>query len=201
MRFSRRAKIVVLAIVIAGSFGAYAVGSRGWFSGGIPEEFMKARSEGALISQNIVDLTNGVSASLQEINTLDAKGDYENALVLTNTLMEQSQEVRRKATDLSRQMEVMARALPGIDSDDARQAALDSISDRLALLSRLVNYSSYLTDLLNALRNRFSGIPTHASDVSNLVREINAEVTAVNNFNREAGDAMNRFDSIVRGNR
>ena len=105
--------------------------------------------------------------------------------------------MKTRAQDLSAQLEKMTGALAEIESPEARALALESITDRLALISRLLSYSDYLSNLLTTLSDRFSGMKD-STDVQKIIGQINAEVTAINNFNRQAGQAMDRFDEIVR---
>lgn len=166
-------------------------------SGGVPQAFTDARMKGALISQNIVNLSNQSTLDLVKINEYDAQGNYTEALNLTTEVIVRSQEIRDQAVELSSQVEEMTRALNNLDSFDARQAALESISNRLALLSRLINYSGYLGQLLDVLRNNFTGKTYDGKEVTFLIDQINAEVRAINSFNSQAGQAMDRFDKIV----
>jgi len=69
----------------------------------------------------------------------------------------------------------------------------------MAIISRLFSYSDYLAQLSKVLQDHFREIPNNAS-VAQLVTQINAEVTAINSFNRLASDSMSRFDKAV-GNR
>ena len=164
----------------------------------VPPEFNEARLQGAMISQAIVDTSNNLSRDIAQVNDLDAKGDYAGALRLTLELVNSSQEIRAKAVELSAELEKMTKALSSIDSTSARQAALESISSRLALISRLINYSDETLKLLQALENKFSGAKKGDAKVADAVNQINAEVAAINNFNREATEAMTRFDAIVK---
>jgi hypothetical protein len=66
---------------------------------------------------------------------LDKSGDYTNALVITTNIITKNQTLHDQALSLSGQIEAMAKSLPDISSSDARQAALDAISSRLALVS------------------------------------------------------------------
>ena len=78
------------------------------------------------------------------------------------------------------------------------RAALESISSRLALINQLINYSADLSRLEEALRGRFAGTGTTSpAEITALVNQINTDVNAINNFNSQAGQAMDRFDGIV----
>jgi len=192
---SRRFKIALAAVIIAaGCYGAVRL----WkFSAGIPQDFTDSRLQGALIAQNIVNLSNQSVSDLTKINDLDSSRKFADALKLTENVIKQGQEIRDQAVALSREIEKMTKALSDIDSLGARQAALESITNRLALISRLINYSGYLGQLLDTLRNRFAGNVLGDHQVAQLVGQINAEVQAINSFNSQAGQAMDRFDKIV----
>ncbi len=192
--FSRRTKIsfAVIAVIVFGFFGA-----RLWNLGGsIPKEFIDARIQGATISQSIVNLSNQSVADLESINALDNTNNFSRATELTEKVIQQSKDIRSQAVDLSNQVSKMTQALSGIKSFEARQAALEAISSRLAMISRLINYSDYLSQLLSALQLRFSGKPGDHR-VAAIIIQINGEVTAINSFNNQATQAMNRFDRIV----
>jgi len=189
-------KLILLIVFVLLVGGGYAVVSF-WSGGGVPQAFTDARLKGALIAQNIVNLSNQSTLDLMKINEYEVQGNYTEALNLTTDVVKQSQGIRDQAVELSSQIEEMTKALSGLDSLEARQAALESISNRLALLSRLINYSGYLGQLLDVLRNNFTGKIYNDKAVSFLIDQINAEVRAINNFNGQAGQAMDRFDKIV----
>jgi len=90
----------------------------------------------------------------------------------------------------------MTNDLPKIKSADAQQAALQSITIRLAVINELISYSNDLDKLLAVLQARFSGTPEANATVENIVSQINADVNLINTFNAQAGQAMDKFDSI-----
>ena len=194
-KFSRRTKIILtfVAIVAAG----YAIVKFTQGSGAVPQDFSDARMQGAIIAQNIVNLSNQSTATLEQVGALDEKGDYAGALALTTNLVTQSQDIRDQAVALSGQIEAMTKALSDISDFNARQAALESISNRLALINQLINYSGDTGKLLETLRERFTGTGGTGAGVQALVNQINTDVNAINNFNSQAGQAMDRFDAIV----
>ena len=199
MKFVMRHKRWFIALVALG-LGVYFVGKAGFFGPTIPSEFESARLQGALIAESIVSLSKKSTESLRHVNELEAQSNFTEASNLIADLVKESQEIRRKAVELSGELERMTQALSSINSFDARQAALESIANRLALINRLINYSSYLSDLLNVLDKRFSGDPGNGQEIETLVSQINAEVIAINSFNEQAGQAMSRFDAVIRGN-
>ncbi|HEX4104416.1 MAG TPA: hypothetical protein VHZ04_03010 [Candidatus Paceibacterota bacterium] len=194
-KLSRRTKIIIafVAIVVAG----YLVVHFTQKSAAVPQNFTDARSQGAIIAQNIVNLSNQSTAQLEQVDQLDQQGDYEDALAIVTTLVTQSTDIRNQAVDLSTQVENMTQALSGISDFDAQQAALEAISNRLALINQLINYSGDLANLLSVLQGRFSGSGGTNTQVTTLVNQINTDVNAINNYNSQATQAMDKFDSIV----
>ena len=192
---SRRTKyILIFVAIVAVGYGIIRLVEG---ESGVPQDFTDARMQGAIIAQNIVNLSNQSTATLEQINTLDQKQDYANALTLTTGLVTQSQEIRDQAVELSAQIEEMTKSLSDVADVNAQQAALESIANRLALINQLINYSGDLGKLLNILQNRFSGQGGTSAEVTALVNQINTDVNAINNFNAQAGQAMDRFDTIV----
>ncbi|MEY4731620.1 MAG: hypothetical protein RL681_566 [Candidatus Parcubacteria bacterium] len=194
---TRKIKIFLALVVIVA--GGYIAGSRLGLSSsnGATDDFKDARAQGAVMAQDIVNLSNGLQADLERVNKLESEQNYAEALTTTVELLKRTQDVKAKALELSKQLERMTGALAKIDSPLARQAALESISNRLALIGRLLSYSDYLSQLFTSLNLRFSGQAIQPNQIKNIIAQVNAEVTAVNNFNREASQAMDRFDAIV----
>ncbi len=192
---SRRTKVIAGFIaIIAVGYGVITL----WQSrNDVPQDFTQARQQGAVIAQQIVDLSSQSTADLQKVNDYDKQGDYTDALTLTTQIVTQSQELRDEAVELSNQVSAMTRSLSDISSFDAQQAALESISSRLALINQLVNYSGDLGKLLDVLQNHFTGKTWSNTDVQTLVDQINTDVNAINNYNAQANRSMDTFDKIV----
>lgn len=193
--FSRQTKnfIGVTGLAIAG-----VLIFRFMSSPGMPKEFVDARIQGAMISQNIVTLSNQSVDDIEKINQLDQQGNYLEATNVALEAIQKSKDIRSQAVELSNQVSKMTSSLSDIQSFEARQAALEAISNRLALISRLINYSDYLNQLLQELQNKFAGQSSNKK-IESVIRQINDEVTAINSFNGQATQAMNRFDAIVNG--
>lgn len=176
--------------------GGYAVYRIIAFAYSTPRDFEDARLKGAQVSQEIVDLSNTIKSELAEVNQLDKQWNYTEALSKVTEVSKQTEEIRAKAVELSNELQIMTSALPKIGGEDAKQAVLESVSNRLALISKLINYSDYTYQLVSMLRDKFSGTWHSQEQVSQLVDQINAEVTAVNAFNQSAIAAMARFDKL-----
>jgi hypothetical protein len=192
--FSRRTKIIAaFIIIVAAGYGLVLF----WQSqNGVPENFTVARTQGAIIAQTIVNDSNQSTDGLNAINKYDQEGDYTDALASTTALINQSTGLRTEAVQLAVQVQKMSTEIPNIKSTDAQQAAIQSMTNRLALINELITYSNDLDHLLAVLQARFSGTPQPNGEVANIVSQINADVNMINNFNTQAGQAMDKFDSI-----
>lgn len=193
-KFSRRTKIIVafVAIVAVGYGINWYLQSRNT----VPVTFTAARTQGAIIAQTIVNNSNQATNELATINQYDQEGNYKDALASTTALINESGDLRNQAVQLSQQIGQMTQDLSSIKSVDAQQAALESISSRLALINELVTYSADLNHLLTVLQSRFNGTYVPNDEVTGIVNQINTDVNAINNFNIQAERAMDKFDSI-----
>lgn len=205
-KLSRRTKwIVSFIVVIVAGYGLVLF----WQSqNGIPIAFMNARTQSAVIAENIVNISNQSDQTLEQVNADDAKGDYADALTLVSSTIAQSTQMRNQAVQLSNQIETMTQALSGVNSFPAQQAALEAISAHLALINQLINYSNDLENLLIALQARFEGVPVgagggtgsggSATTIQTLVNQVNTDVAAINNYNNQASQAMQQFDTLTK---
>ena len=192
--FSRRTKIIAaFIIIVAVGYGLVLF----WqWQNGVPASFTAARVQGAIIAQTIVNDSNQSTDGLNAINKYDQEGDYTDALASTTALINQSAGLRNEAVQLAAQVQQMSTDIPNIKSSDAQQAAVQSMTNRLAVINELITYSNDLDHLLAVLQSRFSGTPQPNTEVANIVSQINADVNMINNFNTNAGQAMDKFDSI-----
>ena len=190
--FSRRTKIIAaFIIIVAVGYGLVLF----WqWQNGVPASFTAARVQGAIIAQTIVNDSNQSTDELNAINKYDQEGDYTDALASTTALINQSAGLRNEAVQLAAQVQQMSTDIPNIKSTDAQQAAVQSMTNRLAVINELITYSNDLDHLLAVLQSRFSGTPQPNTEVANIVAQINADVNMINNFNTQAGQAMDKFD-------
>jgi len=190
-KFSRRTKIIAAFIILI--IVGYGLALFWKAENKVPAQFTAARLQGAIIAQTIVNNSNQSTDELQAINKGDQDGNYSAALASTTDLISQSAGLRTEAIQLSAQVGQMTSDLPDITSQPAQQAALESISSRLAVINELDH-------LLTVLQSRFSGTPVPNDEVTGIVNQINTDVNAINNFNAQAGQAMDQFDTIEKGN-
>ena len=193
---SQRTKIIVIFVIII-VIGSGAAALLWQSQNQVPQSFTDARLKGAAIAENIVQMSSSSTDELSQVNTLDNQGNYTDALTKTTDLVTQSQALRDQAVQLSNQIGAMTQALSGVNSTEAQQAAFESIADQLALINQLIDYSGDLDKLLLTLQNHFTGKAWQPNDVTADINQINTDVAAINNFNSQATQAMQKFDKIV----
>lgn len=198
MTLSRRHKIVIgMAVVLIGG-GIYAVAESTLTSQASLQKFGDARAQGAVVADAIVGLSNRFGSDLGAIHQLDQEHAYADALVKTNELLARSEEMRTKAKELSDSLGTMTQTLQVLQPVEARQAALDSIAQRLILIDHLIRYSESLRELVGVLQARFTGSQISDANVRLLVDQVNVEVAAINNLNKNAVASMDRFDQLTK---
>ena len=161
----------------------------------IPESFTESRRNSAIVAKEIVALTETSLANLDKIASYDREYRFNSALALVRGELERSKEARRKAVQLTTQLGLMARAAGGITPVSIRNLAIEAIGNEISLVSHLMVYSDSLNSLLQTLEYKFSGdIKYDASDVQDLVKNMNQEAMEINRLNNSFSDKMANFD-------
>jgi predicted RND superfamily exporter protein len=193
-KIPKRARIAVIfaAIVLVGYFIFHFASID---PKSVPEEFLMARQEASLIASEIVSLSDESAANLSDILRFDQEQKYSEALALISEELERNRQAREKAIGLSSQLEIMATNISGISPDSAGQAALQAVSSEAALISRLITYNDYLNQLLEALREKLTGI-SNGNSIPDLVSKINDEAKAINDLDKKFNDLIKEFDSF-----
>ncbi|MBI2514797.1 hypothetical protein HYV91_01230 [Candidatus Wolfebacteria bacterium] len=192
-KLPRQARILILfLIIILAAFFVLrflAVEPRN-----IPQDFLRARQEASLIAQDIVVFSNESSKRIEEVSRLDEERKYTEALVLISAELERNKQAREKAIELSGQLEIMAKNLAQISPSAAGQKALEALSSETALISRLIIYNDYLTQLLEILREKFLG-RNEGDKIQELLGKANDEARAINDLNGKFNEVMRAFDA------
>jgi uncharacterized phage infection (PIP) family protein YhgE len=198
MQLTKRRLMLFLSIFALLLIGYFVIRGVMAARNAVPADFQEARSRGAVISQDIVNISNEINEEIVQINDLEKAKKYKEALAAVSSLEQDAQEVRDRAADLSKELKIMAENLESLSPEEARQEALDSISYRLDLLNHLITYTEQLNQLSATLTRRLQNRNTPVGNIPLLVSQINEEIKAINNFNSLAGQAMDRFDAVVR---
>ena len=194
LKIPRRLRIFIIFILLI--LAAYLV-ARIFFieTKTVPDDFLRARKEASLISQDIIGFSNKSSDNLNKIFELDKKGNYVEALDLLAQEIENKRQARKRAIELSAQLEKMAKSVPEISPTSASQSAIQAISSETALISRLITYNDYLFQLSEVLRSKFLGQTKNSSErILELINKINEEVRVINELDRKFNEVMEDFD-------
>ncbi|MGB9608768.1 MAG: hypothetical protein ACPL3E_00115 [Minisyncoccia bacterium] len=196
MNFLRQKKLYLFFAVII--LGGYAV-SKFIFSEGvnIPENFTKSRMQAALVSEDVIKISEDIKNNVSKINALDNEKKYNEAFSLLNETNIKILDIRKKAIELSSQLEIMTKELNNIKARGAETFAISAVTNRLTIINHLINYSDYLFQLNLALQDRFYG-KNNRDQILSLIEKINNEVQAINQANEQANLDMEKFDQALK---
>lgn len=164
----------------------------------VPSDFTDARVRGAAIAENVMVLSKKTLGRLDAIAEHDRNRRTAEALLLVSQEVLESGKMREEAARLASQLERMARALPSIKPEVARQLATEAISAEVALVSRLMTHNALLAELFDILKMKLESRASNVDGrVNELINQINSEAGAINQFNKRFRDALEEFDRIV----
>ena len=197
MRRSTRRAISIAAVIVLALAGYFTYKYFGASAAQVPAGFADARAKGGAISEDIVRLSEELKGDIARANDLDKQRKFKEAGEVTAAAGVKVGDIRARALELVSELERMTGALPQIRNADARAAATDSIANRLELIKHLITYTEKVTDFLVALEEHFGGAKNEQV-IEQLLYDINLEVEAINEFNRKAAEAMQRFDDLLK---
>jgi hypothetical protein len=163
----------------------------------ISEAFNSSRMQTALISEDIINLSNQIRNGVLQVNELEAKNNYNEVFNTINEINLKILNVRAKAIELSKELQTMTLELNNIKAGGAEKFALTSITNRVTIINHLITYSDYLFQLNLALEKRFYG-KNNKDEILSLINKINAEVDAINEANEKAKADMQKFDEALK---
>jgi hypothetical protein len=137
-----------------------------------------------------------ITADIAKFN--ESNLTYAQASSTIGGILNRVAEIRQQAVQLAAELGIMARALPDIRSVSARSAAMESISQRLSLVSSLIEYTDDVTNFATALRLNLENGVNNDKEITQLIKDINAEVETINQLNRQSNESMERFDQLAR---
>ena len=163
----------------------------------VPESFSSARLQGAAIASEIVDITSQSNSKLQQVSHYDRVGDYQAALNVVGSI-EANGGVSERATQLTKELEIMARSLPEIYPEEARTRAQSAILAEVQLVNKLLAYNALYGQLLEEVRLKLrahaNGVSSPGVDLQSRIKDINREIRNINILNQEFLDSMKDFD-------
>lgn len=188
-------RIVIFFVIILSAFIVFRVSGAG-DNRFVPHSFLEARTNGSMIAELIVQLSDESVKNLQEINNHDKEGNFALASDLVRAELRRNNEARAKALDLSKQLEQMTIGLRAVQPEQAQLLVTQAISYEISLINRLLTYNDYLNQLLSTLQSRFDGTGGSSGMVSQLLQNLNTEAQAINDLNAKYTATMGEFDRI-----
>lgn len=164
----------------------------------LPGEFSDARIKGAEIAGKIVELSRDTLSQLDQVSQYDQKRKAARALAAIAKALDSNRESQIQAIQLSSQLTAMAENIPRVQPADARYLATEAVTAETTLVSRLIYYNNYLTQLFEALKVKFQNPDVQYLDgqVNDLINKINDEAKAINLLNKQFTSTMAEFDAI-----
>jgi len=186
--------VAIVAVLGTASFFGYRYW---WGVKFVPEEFVSARREGALVAGKIVFLVHQSLAGLEQVGGLDELVKYSPAVDLTLKELERNEKARQEAILLSGHLGVMAAFLPQIKPSSARSLATEAIGHEVNLVNHLITFHDLLNRLFLLLRDKFTGrVKDSDRGVKELLARLNEEIKTINNLNLRFESLMEDFDGI-----
>lgn len=197
-----RWKFVVFLVILLGIGAAlFFISERKKNAPYVPPEFLEARTQTGLISENIVGIASASIENLHAIREEDVAGDYAGALDLVSSEMKRNEAAREEALKLSYELTHLAEQLSYVRPEEAVQTGLRAALCGTQITQHLINYNTYTNELLGALQARFAtkdfGGEQSSEKVQGLIDKMNQEAEAINTLNRDYKKEMTSFDSMT----
>ncbi len=184
--------VAVVILIVLGILYATSL----WASRGIPQRFVDARKNAALVSSDIVRLANETNDKIAQINVLEIKGKKSDALALIQDARTSNGAAYTKAFELSQNLKTLAESLGDIHSPGEQRIAYEAIAIELSLVSEFISYTQALNTFLGNLTTL---ILDNTIQNQNIVRTdisaVNEKTSSINNLNSQFTEKMKTFDS------
>lgn len=164
----------------------------------LPGEFSEARIKGSDVAQRIVEISRDNLALLDEVAKYDRVSNHPEALIAISRAIIQNRDNQVEAIRLSEQLTAMAEQAPRIRPLRAKEIATEAVAAEVALVSRLIYYNSYLSQLFETLKVKFEKpwVAYLDGQVNDLINKINDEAQAINELNKKFVASMAELDKI-----
>lgn len=195
----RRTQIIASGILIAALIIGGYVGYERWqLTHRVPSTFNESRALSSEHAQAISELSQQVAADVALAQQLQLAGRRQELRVVLTRLHEQTIAIRAEARSLSKNLEDMARATPSIRTESAQPFALTALQTQLEMVTRVVNYTTYLNELFGILDARIAFQPVRQERIAQLIALINKEVAAIDELSTKSNDQLKAFDEQLR---
>lgn len=183
---------ITLAIIVVVGLFIYLLSSLQ--NNVIPADFTAARQQAALISQDIVNLTNDTVNRIESANRAEIGGNPDQLTNLIGDAKSKNATAYQKAFDLSKAIQRMAESLNGVHSVRQR-LGYEAVALELSLISEFISYTESLNDFLNSVFRYVSdSSPVNQKAEIDALNKVNQKVNLINDLNRNFVDKMAAFD-------
>ncbi len=164
----------------------------------VSDRFTDARKKAAIVSGDIVRLTNETNDKITQINVLDVKGNTEEALALIQSAKSSNSAAYVKAFELSQNLKSLTESLGDIRSSNNQRVAYEAIAIELSLVSEFISYTQALNVFLDNLSQLIVANTTQNQNmVRSSISSVNEKTFSINNLNRQFLDKMRVFDESL----
>lgn len=189
---------IILALIIISVLGGLGYLVWNGEESFVPENFIEAREKSAGIALELVTLLDSSVKSLDKISEEDRNGRFSSALELVGQETEKIEKVRTMALELSSELNSMAQAVQGIKPVNAKNLALEAVTQEVSLIGHLINYNAYFGGLLVTLKMKFiDDIEYDSNDVQNFINSMNKEKDSINSINESFNQKLRDFDRAL----
>lgn len=187
--------VLVLVLLFTFVYLTRKSGGGGNPADNLPQNFLISRKTAALISQNIVDLTNKTDDKIAAANTADNAGDKANARVLLEDAQNTNKEASRSASQLADQLKILTESLSQMKSLDNQRLAYEAVATELSLVSEFVVYTQNLNDFLEKIIvSMETDVAVSKSDIAGALKNTNDSAKKINSLNAEFNARMATLD-------
>ncbi len=168
----------------------------------IPEAFLQARENAALVSRDIVALTGSTNEKIRTVNLLDVQGGAESVQRATGLLQEaknSNEEALSQAFKLSEHLRALAQSLAGVSPLSSQRVAYEAIAIELSLVSEFITYTKNLNAFLDSLGRSVIRRSTFEEQdaINTALRDVNENTQTINRLNEEFLARMREFDKSL----
>jgi hypothetical protein len=164
----------------------------------LPQQFLDARQNAALVSQKIVDLTEITNQKIKSINLEDFNGNANAAIRLINEARESNAQAYAKASELAGYLQKLAESLADLNSRESQRNAYEAVAVELSLVSEFIVYTQSLNDFFDSLTKAI--VTDSLADrkaVEEKLRKVNEQAKKINQLNGEFLSKMRKFDKSL----
>ena len=164
----------------------------------LPNEFLIARQNAAVVSGEIVTLTSATSEKIKEVNLSDLSGNANQAHSLIQEARENNAGAYNQAFELSRYLQELVESLNAVPSIKSQRLAYEAVAVELSLVSEFITYTQNLNSFLESLSEAIqTNSFTDRRKTQDYLRDVNERAEKINDLNKEFLVKIEKFDKSL----